>query len=103
MATPRHKDLHLTYFLLRHTAVGFGLAAAFVAALLYFDLGGLATLAAASDAGPLAVVLLTAFMGLTFASAQTAFAIMFASRRDPDETRGSAVLARLPVRATDRG
>ena len=92
MRTSEPSALALPVFLLRHTIVGFALAALFVAALLLFDLGGLGTLALSSDVGVLAVVLLTFFMGLSFAGAQTAFAVMMASRPDDDEQPGSAVL-----------
>ena len=95
MRPDESSPLTLPAFLLRHTIIGFMLAALFVAALLVFDLGGIGTLALSSDVGVLAVVLLTFFMGLSFASAQTAFAIMMASRRDDDEQPGSAVLSML--------
>ena len=52
----------LAVFLLRHAAVGFALAALFVAGLLAFDLGGIGTLVLNSDVGVPAVMLLTMFI-----------------------------------------
>jgi hypothetical protein len=56
-------------------ATGFALAALFVGALVAFDAGGIATLAAQSGAWPFLLVLWF-FSGLTFASAQAGMAIM---------------------------
>lgn len=95
MRRQNSRDMGLVRFLIQHTVVGFVLASLFVGALLAFDLGGLGTLVLTSDVGMLALVLLTFFMGLSFAGAQTAFAVMMASRRDDEGTPGSAVLVPL--------
>lgn len=70
-------------FYFRHIATGFALAIAFVAALLYFDVANLASLIDRSESGWLAIGLLTFFLGLTFGSAQVAFAVLSAS--DPED------------------
>jgi hypothetical protein len=93
----------LASFLRRHALVrlylvsiliGFGLAAAFVGALVAFDLGGLGALALRQGAWPFLVVLWF-FTGLTFASAQAGMAIMSLT----DEGRGGGgKRARVPSR-----
>lgn len=75
----------LATFLLRHAVVGFMVAAAFVAILLFSDIGGLASLAAADQAGGFAIGVLTFFIGLTFSSAQMGFAVMLAKDNDDDK------------------
>lgn len=71
----------LIRFLIRHALIGFGLAVVFVALLLVFDVGGLAGLMMSSPSGPLAAVVLTFAMGLTFSSIQMGFAVMFLAGR----------------------
>jgi len=100
----------LVWFLIRHAAIGFGLAAAFVAFLLANDVASLATLVARDpQSGALAVFLLTFFTGLTFGSAQMGFAIMLNSQDDgnrPKPERGVVRFASAwqpkTVRATVR-
>jgi hypothetical protein len=66
----------LIRFLLRHALIGFGIAAIFVAGLMLSDMGGIGTLIANAEAGWLALLMLTFFLGLTFGSAQMGFAVM---------------------------
>ena len=66
----------LNKFLLRHAAIGFGVAFLVVGLILWTDLAGLRTLILGSEVGLLALGILTFFMGLTFGSAQMGFAIM---------------------------
>ncbi len=75
----------LILMLMRHAAVGFGIAALFVALLLAFDVGRLRLLITTSETGALALALLTFFLGLTFGSVQMGFAVMLqGKRRDHD-------------------
>jgi hypothetical protein len=67
----------LVRFLMRHAAIGFGLAIVFVGLLLALDIGGIATLIFASSSGSLALAVLTFSVGLTFSSVQMGFAVMF--------------------------
>jgi len=67
----------LVRFLIRHAAIGFGLAIVFVGLLLVFDIGGIATLIFASSSAALALAVLTFSVGLTFSSVQMGFAVMF--------------------------
>ncbi len=75
----------LVKFLLRHAAIGFALAGLFVFVIVKEDLGGLGTLAAQSDSGTFALLLLAFMMGVTFASAQMGFAVMLSAEPDDDE------------------
>jgi hypothetical protein len=61
---------------IRHAAIGFGLSAAFVALLLFYDVAGLGGLIAGSDMGWLAILMLWVFNGIVFAGVQFGIAIM---------------------------
>jgi hypothetical protein len=74
----------LPRFLARHALIGFGIALAFVGALLAFDIGGFRSLAAASPSGWLAAIMLAFSTGVTFASLQMGFAIMLLGRDSDD-------------------
>ncbi|MGQ3352992.1 MAG: hypothetical protein ACT6XY_17180 [Phreatobacter sp.] len=96
----------LLQFLLVHAVIGFGVAGAFVAGLIVFDVGGFATLASRSDVAPLAVSVLTFFLGLTFASVQMGVAVMLLPKDDEAGPRGGhgrpAALAPAYARAPAR-
>lgn len=66
-------------------ATGFGLAALFVGALLWFNVANLWHLISGSDVGILAVIMLIFFNGIVFAGVQFAISIM----RMADEEDGS--------------
>ncbi len=70
---------------IRNVAWGFVLSAVFVGLLLGFDIAGLRRLVMASDAGPVAVVMLFVFNGIVFAGVQFAIAVM---RMAAPEDRG---------------
>ena len=74
--------------------IGFGIAAAFVAMLLYFNLANLWHLVTHSDAGILAVVILWFANGIVFAGVQFAIAVM----RMKDEDNDSGGGRRDPIR-----
>ena len=91
-----------------HMAIGFTIAALFVAALLMLEPLGLGRLIATQHAWPV-VILLWFFTGLTFASVQTAIAVM--ALDGPDEPphggkklklRGRANTALAPARVPAR-
>ncbi len=71
------RPVHPLRFVLMHAAIGHGAAALFTAALLFLDLGGLATLVRASDLGVVAVAALFVALGSTFAGVQIAVAVMW--------------------------
>jgi hypothetical protein len=72
----------LLSFLLVHAAIGFLIAGLFVMALVGFDIGGFGSLVGRSTVAPLALGVLTAFLGLTFASVQMGVAIMLLPKNE---------------------
>jgi hypothetical protein len=74
--------------------IGFAIAAAFVAMLLYFNLGNLWHLVTHSDMGILAVVILWFANGIVFAGVQFAIAVM--RMKDDDDGNGGG--RRDPIR-----
>ena len=83
---------------LRHCAVGFVIAAGFVALLLWHDVARLGTLVANSDIGWLAVFLLWLFHGTVFGSVQFAISIMLDAQDDDDDDQSGGQL--IPIRVT---
>ncbi len=78
---------------------GFGISAAFVAILLYFNVANMWHLVTASDKGVLAVVLLWVSHGIVFAGVQFAIAIMSmkedgggGGRRKPEPIRPARLI-----------
>jgi len=81
-------------------AIGFALAALFVAMLVWFDIANLRHLVLGQPMGWLAAIMLTVFHGIVFAGAQFAIAIMRLAE-DDDEPRGgrrAPVATREPAR-----
>ncbi|SEQ89616.1 hypothetical protein [Thalassovita taeanensis] len=68
--------------------IGFGISAAFVAMLLWFNVANLWHLVSHSDAGVLAVVILWFANGIVFAGVQFAIAVMRLKDDDDDQTGG---------------
>lgn len=68
--------------------IGFGIAAAFVGMLLYFNIANLWHLVSHSDKGWLAVLILWFANGIVFAGVQFAIAVMKLKDDDDDEPRG---------------
>ncbi|MDG4647445.1 hypothetical protein P6F26_03225 [Roseibacterium sp. SDUM158017] len=81
-------------FLLRHAAYGAVLAAVFVGALLYLDIGNIWHLVTHTSEGPIALAILYVFFTITLGSAQIGYKIM--TLGDDDEPRGGR---REPIRA----
>lgn len=99
----------LVRFLLRHAAIGFGLAAVFVGTLIHFDIGNIGTVLAQSGVQGIATGLLVMMVGLTFSSVQMGYAVMMQSHDSPIDPRGGAKerlpalgLQPVPVRSADR-
>lgn len=61
---------------IRHVAIGFAIAAAFVAMLLWFNVMNLSHLISTSDVGLLALVILWFAHGIVFAGVQFGWAVM---------------------------
>lgn len=88
---------HLVRFLLRHAAIGFGIALVFVAILLALDAHGLRTLMARGADGWLAAGVLAFSMGLTFGSVQMGVAVMLLARREDASTGRRRPTGRRPA------
>ncbi len=90
---------------IRNVAIGFAIAAAFVAMLLWFNVMGLWALVSQSDAGLLAVFLLWFMHGIVFAGVQFAWAVMALAEKPDDGRGGTPVVQALrpaPVQARAR-
>lgn len=68
--------------------IGFVISAAFVGALLYFNVANLWHLVTHSDVGILAVVILWVSNGIVFAGVQFAITIMSMAGKDDDDDQG---------------
>ncbi len=79
-------------FYLTHCAIGFGVSALFIAALLYFNVANLWHLISASDIGGMALIVFWVLNGIVFAGVQTGVAIMLMAEDDKDDDgpRGNA-------------
>lgn len=89
---------------IRHTLIGFAIAAAFVAMLFWFNVANLWHLVTHSDVGFLAAFLLVMFNGIVFSGVQFGIAIMnMAEPKDKDDApRGELhEHASVPVRISD--
>lgn len=69
-------------------AIGFGIAAAFVAMLLWFNVANLWHLVTHTEQGFLAVVILWVANGIVFAGVQFGIAVMRMQDKDDDAPRG---------------
>lgn len=81
---------------IRSVAVGFGLSALFLGALLALDVAGLRHLILESGSGWLAGAMIFMFSGTVFAGVQFAIAIMAMADRD-DTPRGGLRQHAVPV------
>ena len=78
----------LRFFALQ-VAIGFGIAALLLAALLLADLGGIGSLLRSTNAGVWPALLFWLFTGLTFGAVQFAVALGLAAEEKPGDDRGS--------------
>ena len=98
---------HHIRFILRHAALGFGIAFAFVVMLLAFDVAGLWHLVTHTAEGPIALGVLFILCGITFGSAQVGYKIMTMGEDDGEEGgKRDAIRSYdaipVPVRTEDR-
>lgn len=77
-----------------HVIIGFGIAAAFVGMLLYFNVANLWHLVTSSDVGLLAVIILWWSHGIVFAGVQFGIAVM--NLKEDDNSGGGKRQLRLP-------
>ena len=84
---------------IRNVVIGFGIAGAFVAMLLWFNVMNLWSLVSASDSGLFAVFLLWFMHGIVFAGVQFAWAVMAMADKDGGPRGGTPVAHQFqPVR-----
>ncbi|KIC07809.1 hypothetical protein RA19_22035 [Leisingera sp. ANG-M1] len=76
---------------IRNVVIGFGIAGAFVAMLLWFNVMNLWSLVSTSDAGLLAVFLLWFMHGIVFAGVQFAWAVMAMADKNGGPRGGTPV------------
>ncbi len=84
-------------FMLLHGAIGFGIAAVFVALLMGTDMGGLGTLLRAADSHPFPALLLWFFCGLTFGSVQIGAAVMLLDTDEDPPAGGTRTPILVPI------
>ena len=76
---------------IRQVAIGFAIAAAFVAGLLWFDVGGLWHLISNDSAGPVAVAMLWISNGIVFAGVQFGIRVMMMAEDTPKRGSGRPI------------
>ena len=97
------KPPELISLYIRSCLIGFAVAAAFVGALLAFDVANLQRLVLGSDVGVLAALILWVANGIVFAGVQFGIAIMgMADKSDDDDDWRGGQLIPIPVRSSDR-
>jgi hypothetical protein len=85
---------------IRSVALGFAIAAAFTAGLVWWDVAGIGHLILGSDIGVVAALMLVVFNGIVFSAVQFAFGIM--AMAEDDAPRGGPGLREpvlIPIRA----
>ena len=82
---------------IRNVVIGFGIAGAFTAMLLWFNVMNLWSLVSTSDAGLLAVFLLWFMHGIVFAGVQFAWAVMAMAEKDGGPRGGTPVAHQFQV------
>ncbi|MCV6585526.1 MAG: hypothetical protein OIF47_08320 [Marinibacterium sp.] len=83
---------------IQNVLIGFGIAAAFVAMLLWFDVMNLWSLISGSDVAVLAIFILWMMNGIVFAGVQFGWAVMSLAEKDDRPRGGTPVADLLPVR-----
>ena len=91
----------LVTFLVKNAAIGFLMALVFVGTILVFNVGDLMTVAMQSGVGVFAITLMTLMIGLTFASLQMGFAVMFRAETigKNDNDRGNPAISHDHIRS----
>ena len=89
---------------IRHSLIGFGISAIFVALLLYFDVKNLWSMISRDEAAILVVFILWFFNGAVFASVQFGYAVMSLAEKKDGGSGGAGVRSYVlaPVRAQSR-
>lgn len=87
----------LIRFYITHCLIGFGIAALFVAGLMYFNVLNLWHLISHSDIGVMALLVFWILNGIVFAGAQMAVAIMLLDETEEDDDDASGPGGGVPV------
>lgn len=90
-------DNPLIRMYIKHSLIGFGIAAVFVVLLVAFNVANLGSLLVTSDIAWLAVGLLWFFHGIVFAAVQFSFAIMGMAEREDDDTPSGGLRQLTPI------
>ncbi|PQA87450.1 hypothetical protein [Hyphococcus luteus] len=81
-------DWRLVRFLLTHLIIGTVSGWIFVAALIWFDIGGLGSLVTGSSVGPMAVIMLMIVMMITWGAGSMGTAVFLLPRKEEDDDKG---------------
>ncbi len=84
-------DWRLVRFLLTHLFIGTVSGWIFVAALIWFDIGGLGALVRESSVGPMAVVMLMVVMMITWGAGSMGTAVFLLPREEKDDDKGKPI------------
>ena len=89
-------------FYLKHCAIGFGVSAVFIAAILWLNVANLWHLISTSDIGVMALIVFWVLNGIVFAGVQMGVAIMAMAAEDDDDgpKGGHGVVVPAMVKAT---
>lgn len=84
---------------IRSVFVGFGVSAAFTAALIWWDVAGIGHLILGSDIGWIAAAMMVVFNGIVFSAVQFAVKIMAMAQDDegPRGGHGARIAVLVPV------
>jgi TRAP-type C4-dicarboxylate transport system permease small subunit len=85
---------------IKSIAIGFGIAVAFTAGLVWWDVVGIGHLILGSDIGWVAAVMMVVFNGILFSAVQFAFRIMAMAEIDPGRGGGLGARPLVPVPVT---
>lgn len=89
-------------FYILHCVIGFALAAAFTAVILWINLANLWHLVSTSDIGVMAVVVFWVLNGIVFSGVQFGVAVMLLADADDDGPRGgTSAPVSIPVQNRD--
>lgn len=95
---------HLIRLYIRQVIIGYGISAAFVALLMYFNVANLWSLISGSTVGWLALLMLWVFNGIVFSGVQFALALPKGHGEDDDRGKRDTVPVLMsepvPVRHT---
>lgn len=82
---------------IQSVALGFAIAVAFTAGLLWLDVAGIGHLIMGSDIGWIAVAMLVVFNGIIFSAVQFGFRVMSMAESDEGPKGGRGVREPVPV------